>query len=252
MQPDRLRELPRLESDGMMQRYLPLVMAEGLDERDEPVDEAVEKGLDALLDGLEAIPPDTQFRFDAAASALYLDFAHDMKKGSRFRHPTPDFGTFIGKQARTLGVLALLLHAVEVAEGRAAVVDEVPLATVEWARKLTLWLIQHARQFYAMRSEQATRDLQAIAHALVKHGGEYVTASTLAWACRALRGQPLTEVQKALAVFEVNCWVVPGDISPVNNRWSVNPGLKGRFEEEIKARTAELKEISERILGDTK
>ncbi len=57
IQPERLREMGRLDTDGLIQRFLPVMMDEARPYRDEPRDVEVERRFTALIDGLDGTPP---------------------------------------------------------------------------------------------------------------------------------------------------------------------------------------------------
>lgn len=251
IQPARLQEMPQLESDGLLQRFLPVMMSPAGIERDDPIDPAARDRFGDVLAQLGRMAIPTTFCLSTDASRAYLDFARKMTEVSTLSDPSPDFGTFLGKQARTLGALSLLFHAVDVTEGKCRSYDDVQAETVEKAREIIEgFIIPHAWHFYAMMNRKALQDVQAIAGALVKLAGQGVkriSPTNLHHACRAVRGMSLQEVQRVLVPFDVNGWVVPEDWSPTNRHWSINPQLAGRFASELAEQARRAQWVIERI-----
>ena len=232
-QPQRLAEIGRLDSDGLLQRFLPVMMLAARHSRDEPIDPQATTRFKTLLADITALSPTPFLTFDDEARAVWLAFEHTMTDFSAIKDPSPAFGAFLGKQARSFGVFAMLLHMVDIATGQASRGDPIPVATA--ARAYTImdrFILPHARIFYSSISSKSSGDTETIAGALLRLAGRSITVRDIAHRCKAVRGLTLAEVHQSLAPFVYNGWVTPLSWAIDNNRWNVHAGLAGKFEQE--------------------
>ena len=128
IQPERLKDLSSLTDDGLFQRFSPVNMRPAGDECDDDADPGLYQHFDDLVADLGRIPPQTLV-LDEDAAAAYVEFSNFMRKASTIAIPNEAFGTFLGKQARTLATIALLLHIVDLSHTFDPPLPPVPLAT---------------------------------------------------------------------------------------------------------------------------
>ena len=200
----------------------------------------------------------TTFELHTDAGAAWLAFANEMTVLSKTTVPSPAFGTFLNKQARTLGMLALLLHLMDVApnitkDGGLAG-SRVSLATLNRARKiLEEFFLPHAWTFYAETTLKGD-DLVNIATMLLKAANDGKLRLTLrdmtrgTQAIAKLKGDTV-EVRAALTPFIANGWIVPETDAHHNHTWVLNPTLKGHLRGEMRRQVELHREIVAKITG---
>ena len=115
IQPDRLARFPDLTEDGLFQRFLPVVMRDATAQKDQPGDATLETKFSAMIMDIARLGP-MLFRLEQLASDEWMKFANEMSALAGITMPSRDFGTFLGKQARTLAMLTLLLHIADIAD----------------------------------------------------------------------------------------------------------------------------------------
>lgn len=243
IQPARLKDIDELAADGLLGRFIPVVMAQAGDEQDVPGKPETATLFERLTHDLGRLPP-TVVTLDPEAQALYLAFSNDMRRGGRTVVPNEAFGNFAGKQGRTLVVLALLLHATDVSLDRSLQTEggcvPIPAATVLRAQRIMEeFILPHAEFFYGMVTHNLGNVL-SIAGAIVKQadkGVSMITARELGRHSRPIRVvvRDIRLVRQALTPFVVNGWLTPENLLPDNSRWRIHPGLAGRFRDEIAA-----------------
>jgi hypothetical protein len=251
IQPERLVEMGRLDSDGLLQRFLPVMMGEAQPYRDEERDLTVERALTTLIDTLDGMPPAT-FLLTDKGRARFSAFTDSMTKAGRITDPSPAFGAFLAKLPRALGAIALILHLVDVAEKRANLTDEVSDQALENAERIVReFLIPHGEAFYDLQTGgQALSRARQIATAIIRHNGPTITLRDLTRATRGLRGTR-EESLKQLYPFEAGGWLTPVERGPYNTAWHVTPGLGERFAAEHEAEVRFQAEIRARITRRT-
>ncbi|GEO18459.1 DUF3987 domain-containing protein [Microvirga aerophila] len=248
IQPDRLREMGNLDSDGLLQRFLPVVMGEAQPYRDEERDLRVERAFTDLINRLDGMEPG-MFLLTDESRARFEAFDADMIKAGRITEPSPAFGGFLAKLPRTLGALALILHLVDVVEGRALGIEDVSDHAVANAERIVReFVIPHGTAFYDLQNGgQALSRVRQIATAIIRHNGPTITLRSLTRITRGLR-DGREDALKQLFVFEAGGWLTPVERGPYNTEWFVTPGLGERFAAEHEAEVRLQAEIRERIM----
>lgn len=247
IQPDRLREMGNLDSDGLLQRFLPVVMGEAQPYRDEERDLSVERAFTELIDSLDKVQPGTYLLANEGRKRFEA-FDADMIKAGRTTEPSPAFGAFLAKLPRTLGAIALILHLVDVIEGRALHIEDVSDQALANAEKIVReFIIPHGEIFYDLQSGgRALNRARQIATAIIKHKDPVITLRDLTRATRAM-GDDREDALKRLYPFEAGGWLTPVERGPYNTSWYVTPGLSERFAAEHEAEMRLHAEIRERI-----
>jgi hypothetical protein len=251
IQPERLKEMGRLDTDGLLQRFIPVMMADAKDYLDEPHDPGIERRFTALIDGLDGMPP-MPFLLSDWGRAHFSRFTSAMTKAGKITDPSPAFGGFLAKLPRALGAITLILHLVDVVEGRYGRTDNVSDVALRRAERIIReFVIPHALAFYdAQTGGQALTQTKQIAVAIIKHEGPTITLRDLVRGPRTLRGMAREEIQKLLFPFEAGGWLTPVEPGPWNAGWRVTPGLKERFAAEHEAAVRLQAEIRSKIAGD--
>ena len=245
IQPERLSEMGNLVSDGLLQRFLPVVMKDAVDEMDFAAPTFVHDRMDRLLYFIGKIAPTVEFHLTDAARSIYMEFSSRMGKMVRTIYPSPAFGGFCGKQGRSLGVIALLLHLVDIAENRLPMFLEISAETMSRALKIMQnFVLPHASAFYQQLDSKTTWMAKSIAVTVIRHAGGEVTLRNLMHSTRALRTiSDKLEIQRRLQPFLNHGWLVPVQPHPGNNRWTVPVELKGMFAREIEEQEARIRQI---------
>lgn len=247
IQPDRLREMGNLDSDGLLQRFLPVVMGEAQPYRDEERDLRVGRAFTELIDSLDKVEPGT-FLLTNEGRKRFEAFDTDMIKAGRITEPSLAFGGFLAKLPRTLGAIALILHLVDIAEGRTLHVEDVADEALANAERIVReFIIPHGLAFYDLQSGgRAFSRARQIATAIIRHKGLIITLRDLTRATRAM-GDDRDEALKRLYPFEAGGWLTPVERGPYNTSWYVTPGLAERFGAEHESEMRLHAEIRERI-----
>ena len=227
-------------------------MASANDERDDPIHPLVQDRFDALAADIGRIPPVT-FSFDDEARSLYLKFSNEMRHAAETVTPSPAFGTFVGKQARTAGAVALLLHIVNVSQTYDVNYSPIPATVFIKAQHIVeSFLLPHAELFYGSTMGDGFDKVRSIASAIVKAAddGVYgITARELARRSRAIRElqSDISKIRMVLTPFICNGWLTPASLLPTNNMWIVQPALAGKFKVEIAQQVRIHQEMQKRM-----
>jgi hypothetical protein len=236
VQPDRLADFKDLGSDGLMQRFVPLVIAAR--RLSEP---------DTIVTG--------QDKLNTAIDLLMVDRGHDVyrttSEGSELIRETEragealseitDYGkTFQGFCNKLHGLharLAFLLHLMN--DQSKAVI---PAETIERAARLTMFCVAHARAFYSRAPGSVFEITKAVAGFILTRPAptgsdpERIVASNLTSGVRPCRGMTLRRLAEVLAPLVAGGWLEPETMIGDCNAWIVTPRLQDVFRER---RTAE-------------
>ncbi len=161
IQPDRLPEIATLASDGLLQRFLPVMMRRPT-YACEVADDGPAEAFDTVVAYLSAMAPSGLVMDEGGrlAAEEFQRFLFDLVEADAHGK---GFGTFAGKLGGVHGKLSLLLHIIE--DPAEAPYEPVPERIVRQAARLVqTFIIPHGLQFY--RSIGDTADwagLQAIA-----------------------------------------------------------------------------------------
>ena len=255
IQPERLNDLSNLTEDGLFQRFSPINMRPAGEECDDDAGPGPVPAFRYSRCRLGRIPPQTLL-FDEDAAAAYVEFSNFMRKASRITTPNEAFGTFLGKQARTLATIALLLHIVDLSRTFDVHYSPVPLATLRRAQRIVeRFILPHAELFYSTVISNSFTKTQSVASALLRLADDKNVETTSrelgrrSGAIRELQSDHL-KIRGMLTPFVVNGWLTPHTMLPNNTRWTVNPALAGRFRTELKSQEEMLAEMKKRMKDD--
>jgi hypothetical protein len=245
IQPNRLAELHGLTSDGLLQRFLPVVMLGSVFPKDQPT--AGPFNYAELTRKLVKAEP-RQLVFDNDGLQCMEDLRRHLHDVEQEAEGVADgFQAFVGKLAGVAGSLALILHmAARPLNGGSL---PVTFDTVANVSKLMLeFILRHGFEFYRKTETTTEGDrLQRIASYILTSGKTRILASDLTSNVAGLRGLSVFDLNKRASPLVAGGWLVPEDKGDIVNRaWRVAPAVHGQFaaqraeEETRKARLAQL------------
>jgi Protein of unknown function (DUF3987) len=242
IQPQRLAEMQGLTSDGLLQRFLPVMMGSASFPQDRPSED---DDYNKLVRALIFAKPASLIMTDAARTVMddLRRRLFDLEQASGGL--ASGFQSFVGKLHGLCGGLALILHMAHDPETGATVpVDETTVASV---RRLVLdFIVPHAHEFYCGADTTDGERLRRLASWILTSGKERVLASDLATNVRDFRGLTLVEVNERVSPLVAGGWLQPIDMTPVCRSWTVAPQVhvqlaeRAKLEETRKAALADL------------
>jgi hypothetical protein len=229
VQPDRLADFKDLGSDGLMQRFVPLVIPERrLSEPDTIV--YGKRELDNAINLLMVERGHDVYRTTPEGSALI----RDTEIAGQELSEVTDFGkTFQGFCSKLHGLharLAFLLHLLD-DQNKAAI----PAETIERAARLTMFCVGHARAFYSRAPGSVLEITKAAAGYILTRPfpigdePERIVASSITSGVRACRGMSLRRLAEVLAPLVAGGWLTPESPFGDCNAWLVTDGLREVF-----------------------
>jgi uncharacterized protein DUF3987 len=240
IQPALLAELHGLTTDGLLQRFLPVMMASGRFPQDVDNDDEIYRD---LIYGLVAATPAKLRLSDSGLLAmdairLRLSEIEPVADGI-----APGFQSFIGKLAGAAGSLALILH---LASTRTAA-DEVEADTVENVGRLIFeFILPHAREFYRVGEESNGEQLRRLASYVLTCDKDQILASDITTNVRDCRGLNLFNLGKRVSPLVAAGWLEPANSTPFCRTWTVLPRVRqtlGARAELERRRKAQLREL---------
>jgi hypothetical protein len=245
IQPKRLSELHGLTSDGLLQRFIPVVMGASTLALDKPCDtEAYTSLVKQLLDAV----PDFLTLSDAALQVmndlrLHL---HDIEQHSGGL--AEGFQAFVGKLPGVAGSLALILHMI--ADPKNGSRKEIGQETAEGVRRLIVdFILPHALEFYRTAESSANGDrLKKLASWILTSGQLRFVASDLTSNVADFRGLSLFEVNERVSPLEAAGWIRPTDRGGISRAWKVNPAVFTKFAARAGDEEARKKELA-KLMG---
>jgi hypothetical protein len=227
IQPVRLAEIHGLTSDGLLQRFLPVMLSPSRIALDMPADEEAYGG---LVRQLILARPERLIMSDAAIEAMQSlrEELHDFETAST--GVVKGFQAFLGKLPGYAGRLALILHMAANPEHGGT--REVRECTVQNVRRLLIeFVIPHAGVFYRSAEGQAERDrLRILASWILTCGKGRIVASDLIKNVWDLRGLTLLDLNKRMSPLVAGGWMEPVEPGPACRAWTVSPAVAGFFE----------------------
>ncbi|MBG0800780.1 DUF3987 domain-containing protein [Methylocystis sp. H4A] len=240
IQPKRLAELHGLTSDGLLQRFVPVIMREA--KFPEDIDDGGSKiAYTRLVEKCLSAHPATLRMTDEAMKVMtrLRKHLHDVEQSSGGF--ADGFQGFVGKLAGIAGSFALILHLIK-GDPHMRALAEIDVETIEHVDRLVRdFILPHAFEFYRTSETQTNGDrLQRIASWILTNGKDRIVASDLTSGVRMMRGLSLAQVNEWLSPLIAGSWLVPDpdeklDSTRLNKKWLVNPRIKELFAE----RTAE-------------
>jgi len=234
MQPSEMARIPDLTSNGLMQRFLPIVMRPAIKGRD--VDDTLEATQwDTLIRRLTSLQPHDMIA-SPQAMEVFDRFQDHCLSLERVEGLGSKFTTFVGKLAGMQGALSLILHLIdnrwdEPVSGDAAARAE---------RILIHFAIPHAMAFYGEHGDAGdVDDLRSIASFVLTSDKDRFTARDFTQNSHKLRGMGMWEMAKHVSPLVANGWLEEeyGKGGGGVKAWLMRPGIR----EALQARRAEQK-----------
>jgi hypothetical protein len=231
IQPARLAEIQGLTSDGLLQRFLPVMM--GLAKfRQDRASEGAAYG--TLVRELIFAKPARLIMTDDALAIMAELHQHlfDLEQSSEGL--AAGFSSFVGKLHGLTGSLALILHLIQDPQlGASYPVGE---QTIDNVRRLTLdFILPHAFEFYRGTGATEGDRLRRVASWILTSGKQHVLASDLTTNVRDLRGLTLLEVNERVSPLVAGGWLQPADKTPTCRAWAVAPQVHLQLAERAKS-----------------
>ncbi len=247
MQPDRLRDIGEgLSDDGLIQRFIPILMGPAGDDLDRAPSPALEQHAAHMAALLEA-----------PARSLYLDAVGHVFKDEAFAETRrweraggeygKGFTSWAGKGTAHIMRLALALHFADPAS-LTAPDGLLPARTVQAAAEI--WrrcLVHHARGFYANMAGDAGENTRQIAAWLLVQPNDVIGRRDFSrgpTCCRHLTPKQLQERLGALVTAE---WLIPESSYDDCGKWTLAPGVREQFAAKAKQVAADRKWLREQI-----
>ena len=219
VQLDRLRDMKLPLNDGLMQRFMPVIMREARTYSD---DETVEEGEDVktllkpLRDILAWISPamtedaygervPVPYELDAEGALLFARFTADMRDAARAQYPSREFGECLQKMGPMWLSLALLFHFIE--ENSAVPARTVALDAAQRSDMIMRdYFIPHAAQFYLQISDGGQKR-RSLACAILRCSKDDIVLRDVVRGCHMMRGKKRPEQIELMQQFEVLGWL---------------------------------------------
>jgi hypothetical protein len=241
VQPDRLMELGNLTSDGLLQRFLPVMMRKAARSQEVESDKP-KKDYEVLIHELIRCKPHGLMMDQGAlaAAAEFQDYVYDLE---HMEGLGKGFCGFSGKLSGVHGSLSLVLHMIDDPEN--AGVEPVSEKTVRNAERIIReFCIPHALELYRSTSDNADWDyLRKLASFILTSPKDRFTASDFTNGVHSMRGLGVWEVAQKLSPLVAGGWLVEDESGKVTRAWEVVKGLREgmakRREEEV-SRKAEI------------
>jgi hypothetical protein len=247
-----VRELP---PDGLIQRFLPVIVRPMCAVNDAVTNEEIRKAKIAYEDALRAVYRDDAGHVNLSAEAASLFF----RRRDELRDEVPamaalseQFAGHLAKHAGMLGRLALTIHTLDGRAEPSTITGE----TMAKADRLLRRLTRHAMVLFEMLAgEKGAAGLaRKIALSILASGikGE-VSKNRLIQVCRPFRDADEAAQWSAITALEDAAWLLPGDGRIYRGRptaWVVHPDIHDRFAKQAERHRELRRTVAGRIRGD--
>lgn len=245
IQPDRLKELGNLASDGLLQRFLPVMMRKASRAKEVESD-TPKKDYELLIHELIKVPAHGLIMDEGALRAAeeFQDYIYDLEHMDGLGK---SFCGFAGKLTGIQGSLALVLHMIEDPENSS--IEPVPERIMRNAERiLREFCIPHALELYRTTGDNADWDsLRKLASFILTSPKDRFTASDFTNGVHAMRGLTTWEVGQKVSPLVAGGWLVEDDSGKTTRAWNVVSGLREalskRREEELRRKTEIVQEL---------
>jgi hypothetical protein len=245
LQPDKLRKMRNLTDDGLLQRFMVVVMRSASLPQDED-DLGASLGYNNLIRELIDLAPQ-ELRFSPEGMAAMKEtrerlFHLEQTSGGL----AGGYQSFLGKLRGIAGRLSIVLHLASGGRNAGGVISSHTVGSVE--RILLDFVVKHALEFYRIgdedRDSEATRK---IASYVLTCGKTILSARDFSrtW---ALKGMKIPEIQTRLSPLIAGGWLEPESHLPSNKVWRVMPAVAVQFEQRQRDEVARKLEVA-RLFG---
>lgn len=251
VQPDRLAEMANLTSDGLLQRFLPVMMNRATYSGEVEDEKPAQDYQDLCFHLLRIMPAKLQMDEGAReASGAFQRFLHDLEGMDGLGK---GFCGFAGKLSGIHGSLSLVLHMISHPD---AVMDPVSEKTVRDAERIIReFCIPHGLELYRSSTDGGDWEaLRKIASYVLTSDKDRFTASDFTSGVRSLRGLTTWEIGQKVSPLVAGGWLEEDDSAPAKG-WKVVSGLREamaeRRAEEAKRKAEVMRIIKKgRVGGD--
>lgn len=227
-QPKKLQKLPDLQDDGLLQRFIPVLMQPAT--RVQIVDDGPRREFETLVRRLAKLEP-AKLTMTSEAQAQVLEIDAYFTDLADAGVGGDGFNEFVRKATSVFGNLLVLLHVI--ADPDHAREAPVSLATALAARKIIeRFVLPSARAFYqTVVDKGSTEEQRAIASAILRLDmpGDRWRQSDFKKYISQLQKLPDLELAKRISVVASCGWLVPVDGYGPTKAWIVAKGLKEHF-----------------------
>jgi hypothetical protein len=246
IQPELLAKYDGLTADGLLQRFVPVMMSETTFREDRPSNH---NGYKFFVEGLIALPPRALEMTDEAVEAM-AGLHKTIFDLSKTFDGMGAYQSFLGKLDGMCGSLALILH---LASGRniggLICVDEsggygsVGAGVVEKVRKIILdFVIPNGLEFYLGGHAPEAEQMRRLASYVLTSNKDKIRASDLTKNIADFRGMKLGDLNHKVSVLVAAGWLNAEERMPTCRAWRVNPQVRielagRRIEEEERKQT---------------
>jgi hypothetical protein len=245
IQPRKLAEIHGLTSDGLLQRFLPVLMKAPRLPIDIDCTEVNRKYKD-LFYQLIALPPQQLRVTDAAIEVMDELQRHLFNLEQVGEALSEGFEGYIGKLAAYAGALTIILHLLD--DPKNAVKNFIGKPVVEKVDQLIRdFLIPHGVKFYAT-GEGTTERLQAIASYVLRCGKDRLRLTEFTNNVRDCRGKTVREVNEQVSPLVAGGWLDPIGVGPAYRAWDVNrAAIDAQFADQSRTEQERKKSIRQLI-----
>jgi hypothetical protein len=242
IQPERLREMEGLQSDGLLQRFIPVMMrrarmsARSFDPRPYAAWQSI---CTSLVD-----TPAAEYTLSVEAREVRWELEEklyrlmvDISEGTAWQ-------SFLGKQLGVWGSLTLLLHHLHGFRGA----TEVAARTARMAAAIVEdFILPHGLCFYGSIRGRGDNDLKAIGAFIATFPDTVIRRRDLARGPTCCRGLSGDEITRKVEPFVLGGWLEPPQSWPPPGEWIVTPGLAEMFSKGVEAQRELAAEVRSKI-----
>jgi hypothetical protein len=228
IQPARLAELHGLTSDGLLQRFLPVMAGHSTFPVDRNMTVEAERYAELLRNLIKLAPQKLLLADDAVARMEELRRRlHDLEHASGGL--ADGFQGFVGKLAGIAGSLALILTIT--ADPNRGLGYQVPASVIEDITRLVFdFIVPHAFEFYRTADRAGGGDrLQRVASCILTSGKQRILPSDLTVNVSDLRGLGLWDLNQRISPLVAGGWLTSQEPGPIAKAWTVNPKVHELF-----------------------
>jgi hypothetical protein len=224
IQPARLAEIQGLTSDGLLQRFVPVMVGSPKFRVDRP---SPDEDYAHLVREMIFARPERLIMTDSALETMTELHQHLYRLEEGCEGLSPGLQSFVGKLLGITGSLALILHLAHNPQTGGA--EFVGRQTIEDVRRLVLdFILPHAYEFYRAGPSEGER-LRRLASWILTSGKERILASDLTTGVRDLRGLTLIEVNERVSPLVAAGWLQPENLTPGCRSWQINPQVQAQL-----------------------
>jgi hypothetical protein len=234
IQPARVNDLGNLTSDGLLQRFIPVMMGPARLPDDRPFDRARNTYgyvVDCMIDLVRPVEigGDLPLTLSPAAAEVFADLqAHLFHLEQASAGLAAGLQGFIGKLNSVFGALAIILHFADEVTTKSL---EISGGVAERASRIVRdFILPHAKEFY--RSTEAATDgdkLQRLASWILTSGKTRFVASDFTANVAHLRGLSLFDLNRKISVLVAGGWLQPAEAGPLPKAWTLTPSVPAYF-----------------------